>query len=56
VSLSNTTTAFFAQPFWGGDGSTHATIDFIWNVNGASQYVLAEAEANKQTRVLYGLR
>lgn len=56
MSLSNSTIAFFADPFYGGSGPTHADIDFIWNVNGAIRYVPAEADANKRNRVLYGLR
>jgi hypothetical protein len=56
VSLSNSTVAFLASPFFAGNGPTHTTIDFIWRINGASTYTLPEAEANKHDRVLYGLR
>jgi hypothetical protein len=45
VSLSNSTIAFLAEPFFGGNGPSHA-----------SGYIVPEAEANKRDRVLYGLR
>jgi hypothetical protein len=56
MSLSNSTIALFSDAFYGGNGPTHADIDFIWNINGATQYTLPEAEAIKRNRVLYGLR
>jgi hypothetical protein len=57
VSLSNSTIAFFSDVFYGGEGPTHADIDLIWNLNGASRYVPAEADGViKRLRVLYGLR
>jgi len=56
VSLSNSTVALLAAPFFAGNGPTHSEIDFIWRINGVSAYVLAEADANKLDRVLYGLR
>jgi hypothetical protein len=56
VSLSNSTVAFFSDVFYGGNGPTHADIDVIWNINGASRYVPADQDAIKRTRVLYGLR
>jgi hypothetical protein len=56
VSLSNRTIALLADAFFAGGGPSHRTIESIWRLNGAGAYMLPEAEANKQDRVLYGLR
>jgi hypothetical protein len=56
VSLSNRTIAMLADAFFGGAGPSHARIDAIWDLNGATAYLVPEAQGNKQQRVLYSLR
>jgi hypothetical protein len=54
VALSNRTLALLAQPFEGGDGPSHSTIELIWTSADAIDYL--PAEGNKLNRVLGGLR
>lgn len=54
MGLSNRTLALLAQPFEGGGGPSHATIDLIWTSADAFEYL--PAEGNKLDRVLGGLR
>jgi hypothetical protein len=56
MSLSNRTIAMLADAFFAGAGPSHATIDAIFDLNGAGAYLVPEAEGNKQQRVLYSLR
>jgi len=53
MTLSNRTIALLAEPFDGGDGPSHATIDVIWTSAGAYEYL---SDGNKMARVLTGLR
>ena len=54
VSLSNRTLALLAQPFEGGDGPSHSTVDLIWAMADAMDYL--PVEGNKLNRVLGGLK
>lgn len=54
VGLSNRTLALLAQPFEGGGGLSHATIELIWTAADAFEYL--PEEGNKLDRVLGGLR
>jgi predicted nucleotide-binding protein len=53
VALSNRTIAALAEPFDGGRGPSHSTIELIWTSAGAIDYL---GEGNKLQRVLGGLR
>jgi predicted nucleotide-binding protein len=53
MSLSNRTIAALAQPFEGGGGPSHSTIQLIWTSAGAADYL---GDGNKLDRVLGGLR
>ncbi len=54
MALSNGTLALLAQPFDGGGGPSHSTIDLIWTMADAAEYL--PDEGNKMDRVLSGLR
>ena len=54
VGLSNRTLALLAQPFEGGGGPSHSTIDLVWSSADALEYM--PGEGNKVNRVLGGLR
>jgi hypothetical protein len=56
VALSNRTITLLADAFFAGAGPSHRTLDRIWELNGAGGYLRPESEANKQDRVIYGLR
>lgn len=53
VPLSHRTIAALAQPFEGGGGPSHSTIQLIWTSADAAEYL---GEGNKLDRVLGGLR
>jgi hypothetical protein len=54
MALSNRTLALLAQPFEGGGGPSHSTIELIWTSADALEYL--PPEGNKLSRVLGGLR
>jgi hypothetical protein len=54
VALSNRTLALLTQPFEGGGGPSHTTIELIWTSADAFEYL--PPEGNKLDRVLGGLR
>lgn len=54
MGLSNRTLALLAQPFEGGNGPSHSTIELVWTAADADSYL--PAEGNKLDRVLGGLR
>ena len=53
MSLSGRTISRLAQPFEGGLGPSHGTIERIWETEDAAEYL---GEGNKMERVLNGLR
>lgn len=53
MKLSGRVIARLAEPFEGGGGPSHGTIERIWAAADASDYL---GEGNKMTRVLTGLR
>lgn len=53
MPITGRTIARLAQPFEGGGGPTHGTIERIWTSGDASEYL---GEGNKMERVLSGLR
>jgi hypothetical protein len=53
--VSNRTIAMLAEPFQGGDGPSHTTIELVWTAADAIDY-LPSRDGNKLERVLGGLR
>jgi len=54
MSLSNRTIAMLAEPFQGGGGPSHSTVELVFTLGDAIDYL--PQEGNKLDRVLTGLR